>query len=308
MAIMTMGRRRYALAAVALGVVGSALVLWPDRGAVPGGNTFVPFPVARGTACRQVPEAGTVTPDERLLRHVLDRAGYGPRPGDLEQLRQMGVAAYLVQQLNPDPTVDAATEEILAAFETQRMSTSEIAETFYRPAVVARRTDQFLPRATIGAPTASPEEPDPDDIQRRATRAYEELRQQKLLRAIASQWQLQEVLVDFWFNHFNVAARKGPVWLYLTEYERDSIRPHVLGQFSDLLRSVAESPAMLFYLDNWLSTDPGGPDLFTVARDRGLGWSSRVIRDVLDLLSPPSTAIPDQLRLAVNERQRAGHQ
>ena len=52
MAIMTMGRRRYALAAVALGVVGSALVLWPDRGAVPGGNTFVPFPVARGTAWR----------------------------------------------------------------------------------------------------------------------------------------------------------------------------------------------------------------------------------------------------------------
>ena len=67
------------------------------------------------------------------------------------------------------------------------------------------------------------------------------------------------MLTDFWFNHFNVDARKGPARFMLTEYERDVIRPHVLGQFRDLLGATAKSPAMLFYLDNWMSADPNGP-------------------------------------------------
>ena len=83
-----------------------------------------------------------------------------------------------------------------------------------------------------------------------------ELSEQKLLRAIYSERQLQEVLTDFWFNHFNVDARKGPVRFMLTEYEREAIRPHVLGRFRDLLGATAKSPAMLFYLDNWMSAEP----------------------------------------------------
>jgi uncharacterized protein (DUF1800 family) len=80
-----------------------------------------------------------------------------------------------------------------------------------------------------------------------------EAARQKILRAVYSERQLQEVLTDFWFNHFNVDARKGPVKLMLAEYERDTIRPHVLGKFRDLLEADAKSPAMLFYLDNWMS-------------------------------------------------------
>src|SRR5204863_5276168 len=83
--------------------------------------------------------------------------------------------------------------------------------------------------------------------------------EQKLLRAIYSDRQLQEVLTDFWFNHFNVDSRKGRDRFLLTEYERESIRPHVFGKFRDLLEATAKSPAMLFYLDNWLSADPNGP-------------------------------------------------
>ena len=67
------------------------------------------------------------------------------------------------------------------------------------------------------------------------------------------------MLTDFWFNHFNVDARKGADRFLLTEYERDAIRPHVLGKFRDLLGATAKSPAMLFYLDNWMSADPNGP-------------------------------------------------
>ena len=77
-----------------------------------------------------------------------------------------------------------------------------------------------------------------------------------MLRAAFSERQLEEVMTDFWFNHFNVFAGKGATQQYLTEYERDAIRPHVFGKFRDLLGATAQSPAMLFYLDNWQSADP----------------------------------------------------
>ena len=80
-----------------------------------------------------------------------------------------------------------------------------------------------------------------------------ELQQAKLLRAAYSERQLQEVITDFWFNHFNVFMGKGPDRYLLTAYERDVIRSHTLGKFKDLLEAAAKSPAMLFYLDNWLS-------------------------------------------------------
>jgi uncharacterized protein (DUF1800 family) len=83
-----------------------------------------------------------------------------------------------------------------------------------------------------------------------------ELTEQKLVRAIYSERQLQEVLVDFWFNHFNVFGGKGVERILLTSYERDVIRPHVFDSFRELLGATAHSPAMLFYLDNWLSVDP----------------------------------------------------
>jgi uncharacterized protein (DUF1800 family) len=83
-----------------------------------------------------------------------------------------------------------------------------------------------------------------------------ELVQGKLLRAIYSEHQLEELMTDFWFNHFNVFMGKGADRYFLTSYERDVIRPHALGKFEDLLVATAQSPAMLFYLDNWLSVGP----------------------------------------------------
>jgi uncharacterized protein (DUF1800 family) len=84
----------------------------------------------------------------------------------------------------------------------------------------------------------------------------EELAQAKLLRAVYSERQLEEVMTDFWFNHFNVFIGKGPERLLVTNYEQNVIRPHALGKFEDLLVATAKSPAMLFYLDNWLSVGP----------------------------------------------------
>jgi uncharacterized protein (DUF1800 family) len=84
----------------------------------------------------------------------------------------------------------------------------------------------------------------------------DELMQAKLVRATYSERQLDEVMTDFWFNHFNIFINKGADRFLLTSYERDVIRPHALGKFEDLLVATAESPAMLFYLDNWLSVGP----------------------------------------------------
>src|SRR6267378_3256057 len=84
----------------------------------------------------------------------------------------------------------------------------------------------------------------------------EELAEAKLMRAIYSECQLEEVMTDFWFNHFNVFIGKGADRFLVTGYERDVIRPHVLGKFEDLLVATAKSPAMLFYLDNWMSVGP----------------------------------------------------
>jgi uncharacterized protein (DUF1800 family) len=85
---------------------------------------------------------------------------------------------------------------------------------------------------------------------------YDELQSAKLLRAVYSNRQLEEVLTDFWFNHFNVYLTKGADRYLVTSYERDVIRPHVLGKFKDLLVATAQSPAMLVFLDNWQSVGP----------------------------------------------------
>jgi uncharacterized protein (DUF1800 family) len=90
----------------------------------------------------------------------------------------------------------------------------------------------------------------------------DDLQEAKLYRAIYSNRQLEEVLADFWFNHFNVYVGKGqPDRVLLASYERDAIRPHVLGKFKDLLLAVARHPAMLYYLDNWESMSP---DVFQI--------------------------------------------
>jgi uncharacterized protein (DUF1800 family) len=94
------------------------------------------------------------------------------------------------------------------------------------------------------------------DNSRKPQRVVEELAMAKVTRAVYSERQLQQIMDDFWFNHFNVFAGKGDVKWLITSYERDVIQPHTMGKFKDLLNATAKSPAMLFYLDNYLSSDP----------------------------------------------------
>jgi uncharacterized protein (DUF1800 family) len=205
-------------------------------------------------------------PDNRTIVHVLNRLGFGPAPGDVARVREMGLQAYIDRQLHPDRISDTGVAERLATFKTLDKSTREMAESYYLPALMARREQQRRQAAQDPAMSATepsnpsatrrPMTPEQMDAIRMERQAIGELMQAKVLRAASSERQLQEVLVDFWFNHFNVFSGKGPVRLYLHEYERDAIRPHVLGKFRDLLQATAESPAMLFYLDNWQSSAP----------------------------------------------------
>src|SRR4029077_4907548 len=104
------------------------------------------------------------------------------------------------------------------------------------------------------------------DDSKRPQRVVEELAMGKMTRAIYSDRQLQQIMDDFWFNHFNVFAGKGEDRYYLTSYERDVIQPHEMGKFKDLLTATAKSPAMLFYLDNFLSADPNAAQRLAAQR------------------------------------------
>ena len=191
--------------------------------------------------------------DDQAVLHVLNRIGFGPRPGDVEKVRAAGVSAYIEQQLHPERISEPDMSRRLADLPTLEMSSRAIADQYEKPAIAARRANQNQNANGNGQP------PMPGPMQQRANRVLVELSEQKVLRATYSERQLQEVLTDFWFNHFNVDARKGPERFMLTEYEHDAIRPHIFGKFRDLLEADAKSPAMLFYLDNWMSADPNGP-------------------------------------------------
>ena len=234
--------------------------------------------VARGPASAVPPRA-----DDRTIVHVLNRAGFGPRPGDVAHVRQIGLEVWIEQQLQPERIPDAAVEARLRSYETLDLSSREIAQQYFLPAKrakKARKAEQGSQGRAKQAGRAgasayvgpnfssagtSTEAMAPE--MKRARQVLVELSAQKIVRAVYSDRQLEEVLTDFWFNHFNVYAGKGLTRVFVTEYEREAIRPHVLGHFRDLLGATAKSPAMLFYLDNARSSRAGAD----TERRRGQG-------------------------------------
>jgi uncharacterized protein (DUF1800 family) len=231
--------------------VGSDLRLKSGRLAQIGAATALVAALAAPTVARGPASAVPARADDRAIVHVLNRAGFGPRPGDVTRVREMGLEAWLDRQLHPERIPDVAVEARLQSYETLGLSSREIAQQYFLPAREARKGAKGGEEAKggEGGIVMSPEIA-------RARQVLVELSAQKIVRAVYSDRQLEEVLTDFWFNHFNVYAGKGLTRTFITEYERDAIRPHVLGRFRDLLEATARSPAMLFYLDNARSADP----------------------------------------------------
>src|SRR5262249_36490812 len=154
---------------------------------------------------------------------------------------------WIDRQMDPRRLDDRATEQALTALPTLTMSIAELQSKYPRPKAQEKAADQQM------APRARYDRPPPDN---RPARIVAEMQAARLWGAIERGGQLKEIMVAFWFNHFNAHAAKGEVKWYVTSYERAVIRPNALGRFGDLLRGTATPPAMLFYLDNWLSTRP----------------------------------------------------
>jgi uncharacterized protein (DUF1800 family) len=197
--------------------------------------------------------------------HVLRRATYGPRPGDVARVRALGLDAWLEGQLDPDRLDDSAVDRELATLPTLSMSIAELHRDYPRVDPAA-------------APARDMTGPD-----RRPARIVAELQAARMLRAVASERQLQEVMVDFWSNHFSVFAAKAEVRWYVTAYERDVLRPLALGRFPDLLRATARHPAMLFYLDNWLNARPGYTIQVGPNAGRRAGLNENYARELMEL-------------------------
>jgi uncharacterized protein (DUF1800 family) len=293
--------------------------------------------------------------DEAIV-HALNRLAYGPRPGDVERIKQIGLAKWIDQQLNPNSIDDRALEARLENYPTLRMSSANLIAGYPQPKQAAKleakqqqqqanqtREDAAAAvvasdmRAEKNRPPSSATEPsdaqqvsenstrpasmkedpnvanesanvatrggkrdvlgggDPNAVPRaiaddskRPQRVVEELAMAKVTRAIYSDRQLQQVMDDFWFNHFNVYAPKGEDKWYLTSYERDVIQPHALGKFKDLLTATAKSPAMLFYLDNFLSADPRAAQ--RIAQEKAMRQQMRRGRYGMGRPQPPPNA------------------
>ena len=226
-------------------------------------------------APRLVLPASPLSEDQQIL-HVLNRLGYGPRPGDIERVRQMGLARYIARQLDPAAIPDDAVGLALSPYSALAMTSTQLVREYPQPTKEARE------KMASGAMTPK-EMREIFPPERRPYVITAQMQAAKLVRATMSERQLQEVMVDFWFNHFNVFAHKGPVKWMLPEYERDAIRPHALGRFKDLVVATARHPAMLFYLDNWMSTRddlimPVGPN-----RGKKMGLNENYARELMEL-------------------------
>jgi uncharacterized protein (DUF1800 family) len=344
--VATVSLRPKALLAAFLSIA-CVLSLGIDVGAI----AAIPAAAAKDKKPKQDPALkglpiAELTADEAIL-HAMNRLAYGPRPGDVERVHQMGLANWIDQQLAPNSINDQALNARLENLPTLSMSSARLIEEYPQPKQAAIQAakqhadaaansnpqlatnggpaggkDKDMQNAPDGSVTTAPPAPpsssaaagqsapnnfpevdvadkasvpvsmktkpsasnpelagnlttpgagkrnllngpDPNAVPRviaddskKPQRVVEELAMAKVTRAIYSERQLQQVMDDFWFNHFNVYAAKGEDRWYLTSYERDVIQPHTLGKFKDLVTATAESPAMLFYLDNFLSADP----------------------------------------------------
>ena len=191
----------------------------------------------------------TDQPSDRQIVHVLNRLAFGPSREDFRTVKAIGIARWIEEQLHP-----ASIREPFAL--TLRL---DQLGTVKDDAVELRRLYGPV-RPILGI------KPTPEEVKaqfQRARLVLEQAQQDRVLRALYSRRQLQEVMVDFWFNHFNVFAGEGLDRIWIGNYVRKAIRPYVFGHFRNLLLATAKSPAMLVYLDNTENTvqHAGGPGL-----------------------------------------------
>ena len=212
-----------------------------------------------------LPATGAEPLSDRQIIHVLNRLAFGPTLEDFNHVRSIGVDRYIAEQLDPGSIPEPfELQWRIAALNTLRYDAAQLRQ-LYGPLTGIRGFR--LP-------------PELGKMQReRARTIVQQAAEGRILQAVLSRRQLQEVMVDFWFNHFNVFAGKDLDHLWIGDYEQRAIRPFVLSRFRDLLFAATKHPAMLVYLDNTLSTAPGSPR----ARGNRSGLNENFAREVMEL-------------------------
>jgi uncharacterized protein (DUF1800 family) len=260
------------------------------RPAASGANGVVTLPtwlVGQPTA-EQTPGAVSDTP---AVVHLLRRATFGVRPEDVSAVLSMGADAWLEAQLHPERITDAGVAPRLSAYPAASASVAELIREYTpprpQPGDTTRR--QMTPAERRAAQQRNPQ------------RILLDLVGAKLVRSVWSERQLEEVMTDFWYNHFNVFFGKGLDRYLVADYERTAIRPYVFGRFEDMLRATAQHPAMLFYLDNWTSAVPDSLNPDAAARQR---QAALRLRSLLELSEAQRAALVRSGRLTAQVQAR----
>jgi uncharacterized protein (DUF1800 family) len=192
--------------------------------------------------------AQPLTGDAKIV-HLLNRVSFGIKPGDIQAVKSIGVGAFIDQQLSPE-NIPESQEVVNCVAQAPALTLTPL-ELFrqYGPPAQADLKQQLKQASS---------DDEKQEIKKQIGGFYRNLLadvvRAKLTRALSSPRQLQEVMTDFWFNHFNISVNKGLDHVWLGSYEEHAIRPYALGRFRDLLGATCYHPAMLFYLDNWRNT------------------------------------------------------
>lgn len=248
--------------------------------------------------------------EEQKILHVLNRLGFGARPGDVEKVKAMGLQKYIDQQLDSASINDSALDAKVKGLEVMNLSTADLFAKYPNPGALLRQLEggKKAQAAQQNAQQNLDEMTDKDRQERQqklreyyqeynlkpAAQILPQITANRILRATYSERQLQEVMVDFWQNHFNVFSGKAAVRWYIPSYERDVLRKNALGNFKDLLVGTAEHPAMLFYLDNFESVSPNA--------NLGGGGNGQGQQRIQQLLRDNNGQLPMQVREQMKQR------
>jgi uncharacterized protein (DUF1800 family) len=190
---------------------------------------------------RQSIQSASLDQGRRAL-HVLNRLAFGPRPGDIDYVQEIGIEEWIGHQLHPFSIPESPDlQRRIAALHTLHMTPPELFVQYQVPLRHLRPGE------------------DRKAARQRSETILRQAIQGRIIRALEGPWQLQEVMTAFWFNHFNVFAGKGLCHLWVGCFEQEAIRPFAMSHFRELLGATAKHPAMLFYLDNWQYTAPNSP-------------------------------------------------
>ncbi|TCC94340.1 DUF1800 domain-containing protein [Pedobacter frigiditerrae] len=203
--------------------------------------------------------------EQQAAAHLLSRFTYGAKAGDVDAVVKEGLEKWLVQQLDGKQE-DASLNQMLSKLEDINLTNTEVENIYPRNAQIVRYAvkDGVIHKDSVNK--ANGKEYRAQILAYMKTKGYKPQQElyrqfinQKILRATYTNNQLQELMTDFWFNHFNVSLNKNQCASYVPAYERDVIRPNVIGKFENLVLSTAKSPAMLMYLDNFSSAGTNVP-------------------------------------------------